>query len=77
MMNMGNKGAIRIALHINDNLVEFTNCHLSSGYGEKKQDTRTEDLNNILGDKKNILHLKKVKCSFFFGDMNFKVNTTK
>jgi endonuclease/exonuclease/phosphatase family metal-dependent hydrolase len=73
IMNMGNKGAIKLTLNFNGYVTDIFNCHLTAGESNENHMGRVKDLQTIIGrgdDKGNVPH-----CSFLLGDFNFKVRS--
>ncbi|CAD8166728.1 unnamed protein product [Paramecium octaurelia] len=72
---LGNKGGVSVKLNFDDSLLGFTCCHLTSGNKQCQQ--RLSDIDEIhqraFQNSKQKISLKNLDYSFFFGDMNFRI----
>lgn len=73
MMNIGNKGAIKLVMNFNGYLIEISNCHLSAGQNEESYQGRLKDLQAIFAKNVETIEGSRINCGFLLGDFNFKV----
>ena len=59
---------------VHDSRIAFCACHLPSGTGEKKSDSRIEHIRSTMNDLKKKLHYDFV---FFYGDLNIRNTLNK
>ena len=76
-LKIGNKGGVQTILKIGKTLLEFTNCHLASGYSQESILDRSKHLKELLLVKQDYLFQTPIKYSFILGDTNFKVPLSK
>ena len=70
----GNKGVQISSMMVHDSRIAFCACHLPSGTGEKKSDSRIEHIRSTMNDLKKKLHYDFV---FFYGDLNIRTTLNK
>lgn len=77
----GNKGCVAYSFLLRDRVFNFINCHLT--HGAEKVQKRNQQASEIIKDLKlqNTLY-KGLECdsyadfNFFFGDLNYRNNST-
>ncbi|CAD8174998.1 unnamed protein product [Paramecium octaurelia] len=73
---LGNKGGVSVKFKFDDSQLGFTCCHLTSGNKQCQQ--RLQDIDEIhqraFQNSKSKATLNDLDYSFFFGDMNFRID---
>lgn len=76
--NMGNKGSQSVFVKFFGKFFQFTNLHLSSGFGEIAKQNRLFELNNVvIFNREESEGISTDFSEVFLGDFNFKINRIK